>query len=231
MPDFLKRVAKVKQASSEKQIPPAHLEWVRAHLNELFGFYPESLPTYYSNHKLMPWQAAVTWIEPGSSPIVQMREGLKKGSYLGIYSREEILSHEAVHAFRSAFKDDRWEEYFAYMTSEKQWRKVLGPIVKNPWEIWPFLIFCLGGLFFPEAYFGAALWAIMGFWRLSIGHRTLAKAAKSLMKKMHDVSSVRGTLVRLTDKEIKDLAKDKPIGDHSLRWRVIRLAYFKGGTE
>ena len=230
--DFLRRVEWVKQAAGalgERAIPSSHWVWARLHLRELFGFAPECLPAYYSNRSLAPWQGAASWIEGGKISAVQLRENLKRGSYLGIYRREEILGHEAVHAARSAFEADRWEEFFAYMTSESRWRRVLGPIVRSPWEVWPFLAFCLIGSWLPAMFLGAAAWAGIGFWRLARGHWILRRASEEIKRDARNVSHVRAILVRLADWEIERLAKGLEIGNESLRWRLLRLAYWKKG--
>lgn len=225
---FFQRVEAVKKAFSHLDcpLPSSHWDWVRLHLNKIFDFAPECLPAFYSNRSLAPWQGAASWIEEGGAVSIQLREQFRKGSYLGIYQREEILAHEAVHAARAAFREGKYEEFFAYMTSETRWRRVLGPLVTRPWEVWPFLGFSLFGPFWEGAFLAAALWLGIGFWRLSVRHRKLGKAANRLWEKTRNKEIVRAVLFRLTDEEIENLAKGKEVGDHSLRWRAIRLAYF-----
>jgi hypothetical protein len=113
------------------------------------------------------------------------------------------------------------------MTSEKRWRKIFGPIAKRPWEVWPFVACCLAGPFFSAAFLGAALWGGIGFWRLAQGHRLLWKAAANVMQRVGDAKTARAILVRLTDAEIRNLAGGREVGDDSLRWRLIRLIYWR----
>ena len=212
-------------------IPRAHLEWVRVHLKEIFDFRPDSLPVFYSNRSLAIWQGAATWIEDGKIAYVQLRQSLANGSYFG-YERDEILAHEAVHAARSAFNEPKTEEFFAYMTSEKWWRRALGPIIQRPWEAWPFIICLLGGLIFPPLHLGGALWISMGSWRLFRLHRRIQKAAKCLMTFVQDLKRARAILFRLTDREIEMIASGLDIfvyarAQSCLRWRLIRLAYLE----
>ena len=130
------------QFQSMEPIPSSHWDWVRHHLEELYDFRPDSLTAFYSNKKLAPWQGAASWIiasKPGPLCAVQLRTGFKKGNYLKLYSREEILAHEAVHAARCAFEEPDSEEYFAYFTSSARWRRVFGPIIRKPWEAAAFL--------------------------------------------------------------------------------------------
>ena len=229
-PDFVKRVESTKQAFFKlgvSAIPPSHWDWVGNTLRELFDFTPSCLPVFYSNSSLMPWQGAAAWVERGQILAIQLRDSLKKGSFLGIYQRSEILAHESVHAARSAFPFDRWDEFFAYKTSKASWRRVLGPIVQRPWEVWPFLVFCLLGSFFPAFFLGSALWMGLGFYRLIRCHRILRLACAFLKKIGLTSKTARSLLVRLTDSEIVNLARGvvPALKETNLRGRLIRLAY------
>lgn len=202
---------------------PAQGQWVSLHLKELFDFEPRSLNVVYSNRGLALWQGAACWIEDGI-PTLQLREAFLKGTYFGIYSREEILAHEAVHAARAAFEEPENEEFFAYASSEKKWRRVLGPVLKRPWEAWATLGVAAMGFFWPLL---PIFWLGWGFWRLIRQHRRLAVAARVLQGRLKDQKKVRAVLFRLTDQEIRELAKGRyPEEDQTLRWRLIRLAYF-----
>jgi hypothetical protein len=228
--DFLRRVALVKEIFEGKEwIPRAHWDWVRAHLKEIFDFEPHCLPAFYSNQGLPFWQGAACWIEEGKAVSVQLRENFRKGSYLG-YSRAEILAHEAVHAARSAFDEPASEEFFAFLVSEKGWRRAFGPIVRRPFEVWVFFIAVAIGTAIPWANLAAALWGGAGFWRLMRVHRKMRRAAKWVMAAVLDKKTTRAILMRLTDAEIDLFAKGADLSAYAsrqgcLRWRLIRLAY------
>jgi hypothetical protein len=214
--EFRERVLKTKET---------HTEWLKEHLKELFDFEPGSLPVYYSNEKLTPWQGAACWVDEKGNVTLQLREQFRSGRYLG-YSRDEILAHEAVHAARAAFQEPENEEFFSYATSEKKWRRVLGPILKRPWEAWAFLGTCMAGILWPEGILLSSGLLGWGFWRLIRGHRRIAKAALVLYGKVKDARAARAILFRMTDDEIRGLSRGQcPEGDASLRWRLIRLAY------
>ncbi len=225
---FLARVALVKESFEKGEwIPESHWDWVREYLQEMFNVKPLYICAFYSNRGLTPWQGAASWIEGKRLHAIQLRTGLKKGAYLGIYRREEILAHEAVHAARSGFDENRCEEFFAYMTSEKKWRRVLGPIVQRPWEVWPFLGALIGGMIWPVCYWGAAIWSGIGFFRLIRQHRVLKKAAAQIFKRTADARKARAILFRLTDAEIEAFSKGEEIENYAqrqtcLRWRIIR---------
>ncbi len=225
---FLARIDQVKEKFHKGQwIPTAHWDWVREFLGGLFNVKPLYICAFYSNRSLTPWQGAASWIEGKTLHSIQLRKGLKKGSYLKIYKREEILAHEAVHAMRSGFDENRYEEFFAYMTSESKWRKILGPILQRPWEAWPFLICLSAAIFWPPIYWGATLWAFLGFTRLIRRHCTLKKAAAVIHDQVQDPRKTRAILFRLTDAEIEQLSRRETLSeDNSLRWRIIR-SYFK----
>lgn len=225
---FLSRVARTKE-NFEKGgwIPDAHWDWVREYLDQMFNVKPLYICAFYSNSKLAPWQGAASWIEGRTLSSIQLREGLRKGSYLGIYSREEILAHEAVHGARSGFDENRCEEFFAYMTSEKKWRRVLGPILQRPWEVWPLFLTLVAGMAWPACYWGSTIWMGIGFFRLIGQHAKLNRAAKQILKKTCDARKTRAIMFRLTDREIELFAQGKDIEEYSqaqscLRWRVIK---------
>ncbi len=227
--DFNHRIKAAKLAFSERDpLPKAHWEWSRLHLKELFHFEPESLTAYYSNEKLAPWQGAVCWIGEDKVPLLQLRSGFRKGSYLRLYSRGEILTHESVHAARAAFNEPENEEFFAYATARHKWRRILGPIFQRTWEPWLLLVSLVLGLFWEIGWILSASLIAVGFWRLIRCHLRLSKAFHCLMGRLKDIKTARAVLFRLTDREIRMLSKGKWIeGDETLRWRLLRLAYFK----
>ena len=229
---FLHRIQATKQAFLKlgvAAIPDSHWEYVRGNLEKLFGFTPESLPAFYSNKALTPWQGAAAWVERGQVIAIQLREAFRKGTFLRIYKRSEILAHEAVHAARSAFPKDPWDEYFAFMTSDQAWRRSLGPIIRSPWEVWPFLIFCLLGSFLPLFFLGASFWICAGFIRLIKAHLTLKRALKELNKKM-TLQEARILLLRLTNDEIQELSIGKELKiTTDLRGRLIEIYWRKNG--
>lgn len=223
---YLKRIESTKAAYLKlgvSAIPTSHWEWVEKKLRDGFDFVPRCLPAFYSNRALAPWQGAAAWVERDQILAIQLREAFKKGSFLGIYSRSEILAHEAAHAARSAFPADGWDEYFAYMTSEKNWRRVLGPIIRSPWEVWPLLVFFILGPFLPLTFLCAAIWTGLGFYRLVKGHLILKRASLTLQKRGFASEKIRHLLFRLTNDEIRQLAQGKEIvpKEQTLRGKLL----------
>ena len=171
------------------------------------------------------WEGAACWIDNGRAHL-QLRENFRKGSYLG-YRREEVIAHEAVHAARALFHEPQNEEFFAYATSPKRWRQVLGPLLRRPWEPWLFLITFALGMFSEIALIASLCVLTVGFWRLIAQHRRRSRAAHTLLRTLHHPKIVRAVLFRMTDAEIRTLAKNQmPPPDNTLRWKLLHAAYF-----
>ncbi len=224
---FEQRIATTRAFLAESNLlPAAHWDWAKGRLEHLFGFQPQSLAAFYSNDNLTVWQGAACWIDERNVPKLQLRNGFKTGRYLKIYSREEVLAHEAAHAARAAFNEEENEEFFAYATAGVKWRSVLGPLIRRAWEPWVALGLLCGGIFVPGVLLGAAGWIGAGFFRLCRQHWRLSQASLVLLGTLKDKVKVRSLLFRLTDKEIRDLSEGIwPKDDGSLRWRLIQLAY------
>lgn len=214
---FLERVRKTKA-----QIPAFRTDWdwARETVFELFDFFPDSLPIHISNQGLRIWEAAACWIEDGV-PKVQLRE-----TTIRKISKEELLAHEAIHAARAAFEESEFEEFFAFASAEKKWRRIFGPILRRPWEVWPFFIASL------LSFTSLSVWPVVclsigALFRLYRSQAKLKAAAQFLSQRIGSERRIRAALFRLTDQEIGLLAKGVwPKGDLSLRWRLLRLAYF-----
>lgn len=228
-----------------------HWDLRRCDLKKLFDIAPDWLSAYFSNRKLAPWHGAMTWILQDKEqrvklPLLQFRSQLKKDSYLGIYHLDEIMAHECAHAARAAFDEPVYEEVLSYLTSSSLLRRVFGPMIKKPWEILLFFFFLCGILFWQAAdllgdfsflvrlfYLLSGAFLSLGILRLGRVHRRFKKAYKKLRILVND--NAFPVLFRLTDKEINVFAKisldeieNYAEKEPSLRWRLLRLAYFLG---
>lgn len=99
----------------------------------LFGIRPENIPLIISSKHLKPWEAATTWIEEKNgerSCFIQ----LKSFKPPLLYSLEEILSHELVHALRAHLDEPVFEEILAFQTSPSSLRRFFGPLFSRPLE-------------------------------------------------------------------------------------------------
>ncbi|EQM63050.1 hypothetical protein H359_0031 [Chlamydia ibidis 10-1398/6] len=130
---------------------PEYPEIFPQRLRDLFDIYPDHLTVLYSNEGMDVWEGGCTWIL-NNHVTVQLRKQLHKAArWLGIYSKEEILAHEAVHAARMKFYEPMFEELLAYQTSSSVIRRFLGPLFRSPGENYSFLLFTITGI-------GLSLW-------------------------------------------------------------------------
>lgn len=155
-------------------------------LTDLFGFKIDWMEVEEGQKGLMPWHGGGTWIGEGRARV-RIRKGL---------NREEILKHEAVHVARMGFKEGRFEEIFAYMTSEKKWRRILGPLFREPWHAYLFLGSSLLSFFFyPLPLIVLFLLGV----QLIRDRRILSRCLRNLEQKYDKPLEVA---IRLSDEEI-----------------------------
>ncbi|WP_366223591.1 hypothetical protein [Chlamydia buteonis] len=207
-------------------------------LQEIFDINPTHLEVIYSNEGMDVWEAGCTWIT-NNYVTIQLRKHLRKAArWFYMYSKEEILSHEAVHAARMKFYEPMFEEVLAYQTSPKVWRRFLGPLFRSPGEHYCLFFFVLSGL-------GLALWSpLVGLacilatpvyfgTRLLIIQSYFRRAMKKI-RKMLGIPPL-WVMLRLTDAEIRMFATQPiPVLEkyareqklESVRWQQIYIAYF-----
>ena len=211
-------------------------------LQKLFDLDPQGIPLIFSNEGLTPWQGAVTRVfeeQGGVRCEVQLREDFRsKRSYLGLYSLDEVWSHEAAHAARCAFDEPKWEEWFAYRSSTSPLRRLLGPTIERPSEVWLFLI----GLLVSEVGWivSESLWAwaplvcllAIAGWRLARRYRIFQRAKRNVAALLREVDKAEAFLFRLRDAEIEAFARwdlqkirDYAQKQECLRWRLLQAVY------
>ena len=59
------------------------------------------------------------------------------------YTRRELLAHEMSHIGRMMFQEPKYEEVLAYMTSPSLFRRWIGPLFSQNWEMMIFLILAI----------------------------------------------------------------------------------------
>ena len=258
LPAFQKRIAKLQSFSKnpflslkeqnftepfslKEKVPDHHWDWPKKTLEKNFDFSPFSNTAFFSDEKLFFWQGAQAWIlEEKGIVMLQLRKKFKKGNF-GIYSKEEILAHEAVHSFRASLKDSFFEEIFAYATSSSKFRRVFGPMLQNTKEVLLFLFPLLllwGSLAFPilSSFSWLALGGVLGFFLFRLAYfRKIFRNAYKNLKEFFPKINPWFILVRLEGEEIQDLSgmtfeefsnySKKKISS-SLRWQMIRDTYF-----
>lgn len=219
-------------------------DWAKSTLKELFDVSPDWVRGYYSKEKLAPWHGAMTWILKDFTYLIQLRPSLKKGKYLKIYDKDEILTHEAVHAVRAGLNSSKFEEFFAYWTATSLFRKIFGPLFQSPKESNIFMLL-LSLLFLGQLSLNPFL-SLFSFllpvgyvsfllFRLFLRRRKINKVLLKISSLTASKNKARAILFRLTDFEIENFSKwsHKKISSFiteeakkNLRWKVINLAYF-----
>lgn len=236
---FEKRIEKVVSFSQNLEDPITAEDCRECHqiTQNLFGFRADWIAATYSNKKLPLWQGAATWLYELDGywiPLIQLKRSFKNKKHLGLYSRCEVLAHEAVHATRMTFKNSHFEEIFAYNTSDNFLRKRFGPLFFNSWESYFFVI--LLALSLPLQIFGyltialSLLLAPLGYWliRLRLKQRIFSKCLNHLKSHFKDLALP--LMLRLTDREIRFFSKGNDLlqyaeNQNCLRWKVIKLSY------
>ncbi|MBN1914934.1 MAG: hypothetical protein JW769_03490 [Parachlamydiales bacterium] len=230
------------------RVYPSRYNWVLAHLHSLFDIIPEEIYVFFSKKSLRAFEGGAFWtlsMEKSHVPLVQLHETLQKKSLYGIYSLEEILSHELIHACRLGFEDHSIEEFFAYMSSSSAFRKIFGPLFSSPREVGVFFIILgivlLCSWVSPFSIF--TLWAHMLFlgasgfflWRLFYRRWKWNRCYKKFCALFKDPSKARAMMFRLSKREMEEfsrLSREEIVATVTsrakvnYRWKIIVLAYF-----
>lgn len=240
----------------EENEDPKILEPSNRRLSAYYDIAPDWIPIFFSDYRLPFWQGGCAWIfqmaaDSPTAALIQLRQAFRQSSrYLGIYQRDELLTHELVHAGRMKFQEPRYEEILAYQTADSSFRRWFGGIVQSSMEsvifvlILGLIVVCdifLAALNHIDAYM-MALWLklipfgliLYGVLRLQKRHRCLQACLKNLDECLHSTEKARAVAFRLTDEEIESFSRmtSGEINNYAairaseeLRWQVICAAY------
>lgn len=179
---------------------------------EEFGAFPSWIEIVYKDEGLSLWEAGCLWYSDDlfCPPLLQLRAHFAtKETLYFLYSKEEILAHEAIHAIRAPLKSKRFEEYFAYSTSKSTFRKFLGPLFSTPTEA-SFVILA-SFIFFASAFLTPLLSAFGALTLFSLFFARLARNWYLFFKCKKRLSALTkkplALMLRLTDEEILYFAK------------------------
>lgn len=222
----------------------------------LFDISPRWIPLFFSNHKLAPWHGGCAWIyqlgeDTPTTAFLQLRRAFRTTShYLGIYERKELIAHEIAHVGRMVFEEPKFEEFFAYKTSDSWFRSYFGPIVQSAWESAIFLLVLLATVlldFFllssghPDAIdyvlwnksipIGLLFYSLVRLWWR---HRQFSRCYAHLRKVCNDEQKAAAIMYRLTDHEITTFSASSSLqinsyfaeqAPQSLRLKLIKSIY------
>lgn len=207
-------------------------------LKELYDIAPSFVPVHYSNQGLSPLEAGCTWMDEDNHVSIQLRKSFEdKERLFGLYSKEEVLAHELVHAVRYPLGSDTYEEFFAYYLSSRfgaRFRAFLGPLFHHSSESKLFLCTLLApmGTLIVETTWIALL-------LLFLPPLMVTFLSLRLIRRWYRWFSCKNKIglplmVRLTDEEIEVIHKKKsselPLWLHeqkasSFRWRFLYERY------
>jgi hypothetical protein len=242
--------------NGERTEKPEILTQAADQLKKLYDCAPDWPPLFFSNYKLPFWHGGCAWIfqmteDSPTAALIQLRQKFRFSStHLGIYDRQELLTHELAHVGRMMFQEPKFEELLAFRTSSSSLRRWLGPIIQSSAESALFLLLLFVLVIFdvflvamnrPDAYF-MAFWLkiipiavlLLGGFRLWKRQKTFASCIKNLSECV-DPEKAYDVAYRLTDEEIIRFSKlsSHEINEYAiqkkneeLRWSVITHAYF-----
>lgn len=237
------------------QNPKKFLEKILPITEELYGIRPSWVLLFLSNYQLKPWQGGCAWIfqmdeNSPTSAFIQLRKQFRESStYLKIYHRNELLSHECAHIGRMTYQEPKYEEFFAYQSSHSKLRQWMGPFIQSSKESLLFVLLLSVVIFADLAYLATGhgmnwmhwlkllpiIMILGGFFRLIMRHNTLKKCRINLetILSSHETGHL---MYRLTDHEIESFSrfskaeifnfieKEKK---RSFRWKFLNNVYFQ----
>lgn len=240
--DFLKRVQYLKNWSKQlknkdlilKDLPyslhhqdrlaEAQLVESGKPICEKFGILPDWVPAYYSDKglPLLTGGMAVQFIEKENEPLktfFQLKSVFKSKKKWLIYSADELIRHEMCHVARAPLNSTRYEETFAYSTSDSWLRKKIGGALTTPKDnqlILLSLLLWLCATFLPLFFNSIQGWisllylpfptlVILGLVRNVYIRNELKKSATML--KYHFPCDFNKILFRLSDREVLNISK------------------------
>jgi hypothetical protein len=230
---FLERAARLQSDAS-----PNNARGALELCQELFDVAPDWVQIVEQQKGLAPWQGAVLWIHGAAIPLIQVSPRLKK-TWLGrLYTYEEVLAHELIHAVRLPLASSRFEEIVAYQTSRSPVRAYMGPIIRHPYEVYVLLIAVflgwVGLLFNPYLLLIPWVVCVYGIARLVWSQRVFKRCRIKIKYLIKDKQKALAFAARLTDREVKlfESASLPEIKHYitqaeqtELRWRLLVSNY------
>ena len=206
--EFQKRLAAMhaewdyEPPADARPLPGGIREEAEQTVSDLYGASPRWIPVSCSSGETGRFSAGVTLILEKIVPIVFLSGAFFNKSCHRGYDAAETLAHEMVHALRIAYPVSVYEEYFPCQVHKSRFRRLVGNLFRR-WEI-PVLFFC--GLMFATLHPVFLLIPLAVLLREIQLHLRIRSAAKKL-RELH--LRPEPVLLRLSDREIKTLAKGK----------------------
>ena len=126
--DFIKRTKNF--LNNSKEVSCDQLKALQI-TKKLFDINPYWVPITFSNKDLKFYEGAVFEVEDDQIKLTLKKTFLRSKKLFGLYEKPEVIAHELVHAARYTLNSTKYEEHFAYQTSNGL-RRFLGPLFSSP---------------------------------------------------------------------------------------------------
>ncbi len=224
------------------RIPAELFADAHARTEELFAFRADWVPGFYVNPRFSWLFGGCAYsCHPDLFTVFIIRRSFAVRDRWFLYSRRELLAHELSHVARTSLDSTRFEERFAYLTSESGFRRRIGGAFYKPSDTFLLLgsLFLLLGAQLARVFFWEPL-PVWPFWCAAFGviagliqrhvrdGRRLERALARLAARFG--ANARAALFRCSDAEIAELAElpdDNALAPwlarhaDDLRWQVI----------
>ena len=211
--------------------------------DSLYSFRIDWAPGFFVNERMGFLWGGCSWYDPESGALTYIiRSAFRNRAKWGIYERGELIAHELCHAAHAPLAFDQLEEFFAYQTSRKHFRRYMGNCFIRGYDAFlfimpPFLVLAvqLLNIFMSWSIPIWPLWVLgvaVVLWFL--GRNQLARNRFfRAVRVLHEggVAAANAVLFRCTNEEIGEIGGlergefdeylERKCAD-ALRWRVIR---------
>jgi hypothetical protein len=120
---------------AEEKIPESSFNPATKITSDLYDFKITWVPGFYVTPSFgMLFGGCAFSFEPDFFSLFIIRNSFKKKKKWLIYERDELMSHELCHVARFAMGSHKYEEQFAYQTSNSSFRKNFGCMMRSAWE-------------------------------------------------------------------------------------------------
>lgn len=213
---------------------------------ELYDFSIDWVPGFYQNPS-MGWLfgGCCYTSEPDFFSFFQVRETFKLKNKWMFYNRDELVAHELCHVARSGIDAKKFEEFFAYKTSPKKFRRGFGSALYSTIDTYMILI---ASISLPVIQYlrlnqliDVPFWPFLTFLSLLIGnfvrrYFSLKNNFEKAKKKLEPFFGCKGqsVLFRCSDNEIFEIAKlskeklsekVSELTKNDLRWQIINQRF------
>ncbi len=126
---------------AEEKIPQASFNPATKITSELYDFKITWVPGFYVTPSFgMLFGGCAFSFDPDFFSLFIIRNSFKKKKKWLVYERDELMSHELCHVARFAMGSHKYEEQFAYQTSNSSFRKNFGCMMRSAWETYVLMI-------------------------------------------------------------------------------------------